>query len=268
VAVEESQQFCAQCQRFVLARRPGTNHIFHLLMCVFTCGLWVIIWFLSSAKVGGWRCSVCGGMQFGQAYGSPQVAGVAAVKSGPPRALMLLGAGIGGFFALVLLIGMCSAAGRRQAERNATVAESEARMRDNAAAAAKPAWQAQPDVVALAEIFAGKVTPLGVDKTGDTLQISRFSVPSWPTAELAMAKKSPGAWSMHLEGTDCSADRWAPKVVLIEDEGDKPLSTQWYRLEGGPLNGLLVMAQTKSQPCMWNIATTDYAVFRGWKHKR
>lgn len=276
MAVEESQQFCAQCQRFVLARRPGTNHIFHLLMCVFTCGLWVIVWFLSSAKMGGWRCSVCGGMQFGQAYGAPQVAGPAPpVKSGPPRALMLIGVALGGFVAIVFLLVMCSGvtqgvrqAATQEAQRQNAVAASEARARENAAAAVKPAWQPAPDVAAIAEIIAGKVTPLGVDKTGTELTISRFSVPGWSISELAMYKKSPGAWSLHLEGPDCSADRWAPTVDLIEDEGDKPLNTQWYRLQGGPLNGLLVMAKTKSQPCMWNLATSDYAAQRGWKHTR
>jgi hypothetical protein len=267
VAVEESQQFCAQCQRFVLARRPGTNHIFHLLMCVFTCGLWVIIWFLSSAKVGGWRCSVCGGMQFGQAYGAPQVAGAVPVKSGPPRALMLVGAGIGGFFALVLLIGMCSAAASKKAARDATVAESEARMRENAAAAAKPTWQPGADVAALETILAGSVKPLGVDKTGDALEIERYSVPGWPVAQIARSKKVPRAWGIYLDGATCSVDRLAPSATLREDEGNLPMSAQWYRLHGGPLDGMIAYGATKSSPCNWNIGTPEYAALRDWKHR-
>jgi hypothetical protein len=60
---EETQKFCSNCQRHVLARRPGTNHILHLLMVLFTCGVWALVWAGQSVKFGGWRCSFCGGTQ-------------------------------------------------------------------------------------------------------------------------------------------------------------------------------------------------------------
>jgi hypothetical protein len=61
-AYEETQIHCTMCQRQVLAKRPGTNHVLHLLMCVFTCGLWALVWLLITATTGNkpWRCSVCG----------------------------------------------------------------------------------------------------------------------------------------------------------------------------------------------------------------
>jgi hypothetical protein len=57
---EETSKFCGYCNRQVLARRQGTNHILHLLLTIVTGGLWLIIWILISVKIGGWRCSSCG----------------------------------------------------------------------------------------------------------------------------------------------------------------------------------------------------------------
>lgn len=57
---DETSKFCDYCNKQVLARRKGTNHILHFLLTVFTLGFWLIIWFLSSIKIGGWRCSLCG----------------------------------------------------------------------------------------------------------------------------------------------------------------------------------------------------------------
>lgn len=40
--------------------RPGTNHILHFFITIFTFGLWAIVWFMLSVKIGGWRCEQCG----------------------------------------------------------------------------------------------------------------------------------------------------------------------------------------------------------------
>lgn len=264
MAVDEAQQFCTHCQRYVLARRPGTNHVFHLLMCVFTCGLWVIIWFLSAAKVGGWRCSICGGTQFGYA----QTAGAAA-KSAVPRALMLLGVGLGGFFALVIGIGMCSAARQRQKAGDVAVAESEARMRENAAAAALPAWQAAPDVVALGAIRSGQVKPTGTDRTGTKLEVQNHNVPGWKLSTFAFYKASPSAWKLSVEGGTgelCKPEHWAPAAQSLEVEGMLPLHATWYRLSGGPLDGLIVKGFVNTPECMFHFATVEYAKLQGWEH--
>lgn len=60
MSMQSASGFCKVCNMRRLIQRPGTNHILHLLMTVLTCGFWAIIWLLSSVKIGGWRCSVCG----------------------------------------------------------------------------------------------------------------------------------------------------------------------------------------------------------------
>ncbi len=60
MAVQEATGFCKGCNRQVMIRRQGTNHILHLLLTVLTAGLWLVIWILVSIKMGGWRCSLCG----------------------------------------------------------------------------------------------------------------------------------------------------------------------------------------------------------------
>jgi hypothetical protein len=58
---EQAQRWCPDCERNVLATRPGVNHTFHLLMCVFTCACWLWVWVLLSLfNVGGWMCPRCG----------------------------------------------------------------------------------------------------------------------------------------------------------------------------------------------------------------
>lgn len=60
MATDETQKFCPSCNRNVLARRAGTNHVLHFLITFLTCGLWLIFWAGSTVKFGGWRCSTCG----------------------------------------------------------------------------------------------------------------------------------------------------------------------------------------------------------------
>lgn len=60
MADEKRGGFCRDCNRRVVVFRRGTNHILHLLLTVCTLGLWLIVWFGSSVKFGGWRCTECG----------------------------------------------------------------------------------------------------------------------------------------------------------------------------------------------------------------
>lgn len=57
---QEAAGYCRKCNANVLVKRPGTNHVLHLLMSIVTVGFWIPIWFLCSIKIGGWRCSQCG----------------------------------------------------------------------------------------------------------------------------------------------------------------------------------------------------------------
>jgi hypothetical protein len=60
VAEQKTGKYCKNCQKRVMAIRPGTNHLLHLVLAVLTVGLWIPIWVLVSAKIGGWRCQQCG----------------------------------------------------------------------------------------------------------------------------------------------------------------------------------------------------------------
>lgn len=59
------QHFCHTCQRPTLhtARLETPNHVLHLLISVFTCGLWLPVWLvlIVATKSAPWRCSQCGG---------------------------------------------------------------------------------------------------------------------------------------------------------------------------------------------------------------
>ena len=57
---QETGGYCDDCDRNVMIRRQGTSHILHLFLSIITAGLWIPIWLLSSVRVGGWRCIVCG----------------------------------------------------------------------------------------------------------------------------------------------------------------------------------------------------------------
>jgi len=59
---QESTGFCTLCQKQVLIKRDGPNHVLHLILTICTCGFWAVIWILMaiSAACGKWRCSQCG----------------------------------------------------------------------------------------------------------------------------------------------------------------------------------------------------------------
>lgn len=56
----ETGGWCPYCEERVMVRRRAPNHVLHLLLAICTAGLWVLVWFFSSLKVGGWRCPKCG----------------------------------------------------------------------------------------------------------------------------------------------------------------------------------------------------------------
>ena len=60
MAEQRKQRKCKMCAKKVLATRPGTSHLLHLFLSVITAGIWIPVWVLISAKIGGWRCPNCG----------------------------------------------------------------------------------------------------------------------------------------------------------------------------------------------------------------
>jgi len=61
MATDKTRRRCMACKRHVMGERKGTNHILHLLLSVFSVGIWLPIWFMLAIKIGGWRCPFCGG---------------------------------------------------------------------------------------------------------------------------------------------------------------------------------------------------------------
>jgi hypothetical protein len=57
--IQKEKKFCPT-HGSVLAERPGTNHILHLLLSLITGGLWIIVWVGIAVKFGGWKCPICG----------------------------------------------------------------------------------------------------------------------------------------------------------------------------------------------------------------
>ena len=46
----------------VLAEKPGTNHILHLILTLVTFGVWIIVWVLAAmaSSSNSYRCPHCG----------------------------------------------------------------------------------------------------------------------------------------------------------------------------------------------------------------
>src|SRR5215213_8655634 len=62
MAIEQASFQCPQCQQQRLFTRQGTNHVIHLLVTLFLCGLWIPIWILIAIDAGNkpFFCSQCG----------------------------------------------------------------------------------------------------------------------------------------------------------------------------------------------------------------
>ena len=58
---KQDSRYCPHCQKQVLAIGTKANHVLHLLLSIFTCGLWLWIWPLVAAgTAGNYRCTSCG----------------------------------------------------------------------------------------------------------------------------------------------------------------------------------------------------------------
>ncbi|KAA0970276.1 hypothetical protein FPY71_07035 [Aureimonas fodinaquatilis] len=60
MGVRKEQMYCRHEDKIVLAERNTPNHILHLLLTVFTFGLWLIPWFLMSQTSRAHFCPSCG----------------------------------------------------------------------------------------------------------------------------------------------------------------------------------------------------------------
>lgn len=60
MGIEYSTGFCDHCNDNVKIQRKTPNHIFHFIMSILTCGIWLIVWALIASEKESWRCSRCG----------------------------------------------------------------------------------------------------------------------------------------------------------------------------------------------------------------
>ena len=53
---------CAHCGKQTLHKQETPNQVFHLLIVLFSCGLWLIPWLIANSNSASnpWRCSICG----------------------------------------------------------------------------------------------------------------------------------------------------------------------------------------------------------------
>ncbi len=51
---------CENCRDVMPFNKDVANHVLHLLVSIFTCGLWVIAWAIIALSSGEMRCGNCG----------------------------------------------------------------------------------------------------------------------------------------------------------------------------------------------------------------
>ena len=61
MATNQIMHPCRHCKRLTRHLEPATSHVLHLLLTVFTFGLWSIVWVFSAiANSSQKTCSACG----------------------------------------------------------------------------------------------------------------------------------------------------------------------------------------------------------------
>lgn len=59
--MKQASGYCDVCERRVYATGRAPNHVLHLVLTVFTGGLWGIVWaLLAAGTIGNYRCTRCG----------------------------------------------------------------------------------------------------------------------------------------------------------------------------------------------------------------
>ena len=61
VPTEEASGVCGYCQRPVLGRREGINHVLYAILTLFSCGLFGLVWLAAHFTRGEYACPTCGG---------------------------------------------------------------------------------------------------------------------------------------------------------------------------------------------------------------
>lgn len=128
-------------------------------------------------------------------------------------------------------------------------------------------WSPSPDVVTLGRLRRdpNAIPPRSTnDRPASTLR--SYRVDGWLGFSTTQSKTDADSWAAHLSNPSrgvCDGARFAPQIrVLRVDLG------HYSRLEGGPLDGLLVQAiehhHRPGRPCDIAVATDAYARANKW----
>lgn len=79
--------YCPYCQQQRLLIKDTPNHILHLLLAIFTAGLWLFIWILLCLLSGTakWRCTQCGSIDIDSPTPFSEQPPVSEASPDPPK---------------------------------------------------------------------------------------------------------------------------------------------------------------------------------------
>jgi len=61
MATSQVMHYCRGCKAMKMHVQPATSHVLHLLLSLFTFGIWIVIWILAAVSNASQKtCSVCG----------------------------------------------------------------------------------------------------------------------------------------------------------------------------------------------------------------
>ncbi|HBG20111.1 MAG TPA: hypothetical protein DDY32_12790 [Desulfobulbaceae bacterium] len=66
---KHTSYYCKTCQKNILFIQDSPNHALHIILSIFTAGLWLIVWFFVVIGEKDWHCSVCGSKPAGSGWG-------------------------------------------------------------------------------------------------------------------------------------------------------------------------------------------------------
>jgi len=56
----KKRKWCKECNTHVLGEAKDTSHLFHLVMCFITFGMWLLVWGVLLILPKTYRCPNCG----------------------------------------------------------------------------------------------------------------------------------------------------------------------------------------------------------------
>lgn len=56
---KQTGRYCNHCKKNIMATKTTPNHILHLILTIFTAGMWGVVWMILYFKES-FRCTECG----------------------------------------------------------------------------------------------------------------------------------------------------------------------------------------------------------------